>query len=452
MNIRKIVPFICFTLIFPSVPFLAAAEDFTNVTIPPYYIVHYGRSTNEGELKIGVTYTVWIPPGVKMLRGVIVHQHGCGEGSSKDGATVAYDLHWQALARKQECALLGPTYEQSKQDDCHWWCDPRNGSEKTFLQSLANLAQQSNHPELETVPWALWGHSGGGDWVGDMFITHPDRTVAVWVRSSAPPFGKEWKDMTGSEIPAAAYVVPVMCNLGTQEGVTVKTNRFAVVWGIVQSYFKEFRAHGGLIGVAVDPNSSHDCGNSRYLAIPWFDACLTARLPEKAGDANLKPMPTDSAWLAPLLGKEAQPVAKFTGNAKTAVWLPNERIAKVWVEYENNGNVSDTTPPPAPTNVRVSPTGELSWEAEADFESGIAAFIIERDGVKLARVPEKNLGNFVGRPVFQRTDYGDTPTAPLAQMRFTDNTAKTGKKHCYTVRTVNSVGLTSESSLAVPNP
>jgi hypothetical protein len=35
--------------------------------------------------------------------------------------------------------------------------------------------------------------------------------------------------------------------------------------------------------VSVDPNSSHDCGNQRYLAIPWFDACLTARLPEKGG-------------------------------------------------------------------------------------------------------------------------------------------------------------------------
>ncbi len=445
---------ICLATLLSAFSFRTEAEDFTNAISPPYYMVHYEGSTKEGELKLGATYTVWIPPSVKILRGVIVHQHGCGEPACKGGATAAYDLHWQALARKQGCALLGPSYEQTGKNDCGLWCDPRNGSEKRFLQSLANLAKQSNHPELETVPWALWGHSGGAGWVGDMLLLHPDRTAAVWLRSEVPT-SLLWLNMNGPlqerplEISAATYGVPIMCNLGTQEGVTVKTDKFAVVWDWVQPFFKAFRAKGSLIGVAVDPNSSHDCGNSRYLAILWFDACLTARLPEKAGDARLKPMPTDGAWLAPLLGKEAQPAARFPGDAKTAVWLPNQRVAKAWVEYVKNGDVNDSTPPPAPTNVRVSPAGELSWEAEADLESGIAAFIIERDGVKIARLPEKNSGYFVGRPVFQRIGYGDTPTPPLPEMRYTDNTAKKGEKHRYAVRTVNSVGLESESSVPV---
>ena len=116
-----------------------------------------------------------------------------------------------------------------------------------------------------------------------------------------------------------------MCNLGTQEGVTVTTGRFASVWPRVEPFFKDFRAQGGLIAVSVDPNSSHDCGNSRYLAIPWLDACLAARLPDEAGSAELKPMPVDHAWLAPLLGATAQPTAAFTGDAQAAVWLPNKR-------------------------------------------------------------------------------------------------------------------------------
>lgn len=431
---------ICFTMLLSSFSFLAGAKNFTNAISPPYYMVHYDGSTNEGELKLGVTYTVWIPPDIKILRGVIVHQHGCGEDACRDGMATAYDLHWQALARKQECALLGPSYEQSKNDDCSWWCDPRNGSEKRFLQAIADLAEQSNHPELKTVPWALWGHSGGASWVGTMFLLHPDRTAAVWLRSGVP---------RPLKIPAAACAVPVMCNLGTQEGVTVKTNEFARVWGFVEHFFIEFHAKGGLIGVAVDPDSSHDCGNSRYLAIPWFDTCLTARLPENSGGAKLKPMPADGSWFAPLLGRKAQPAAKFTGDARNVIWLPNEHIAKAWGEYVKNGNVSDLTPPPAPTNVRESSTGELSWEAEADLESGIAAFIIERDGVKIARVPEKYSGYYVGRPTFQQIGYHDTPTPPLAEMRYIDKTAKKGKKYSYTVRTVNTVGLKSESSPAV---
>ena len=74
---------------------------------PPYYRVRYEASTQPGELIFPVNYTIWIPSGVKQLRGVIVHQHGCGEGSCKSGLTGAYDLHWQALAKKHDCALAG---------------------------------------------------------------------------------------------------------------------------------------------------------------------------------------------------------------------------------------------------------------------------------------------------------------------------------------------------------
>ncbi len=449
MNIQKAVRFIC---VLAGV-LQGSAAEIAPIVCPPYYMVHYTGSTNEGELKLPVTFTLWLPAGVKTLRGVIVHQHGCGVSPHGDGAAAACDLHWQALARKHECALLGPEYQQFDKTDCLWWCNPRNGSGTRFLQALADLAELSQHPELKAVPWALWGHSGGALWVGTMFYLYPDRTAAVWLRSSVPPQPIE-------TFPVAAFAVPVMCNLGTQEGVTVKTNasassdsfalRVLGQWGKTEAFFKEFRARGGLIGVSVDPNSGHDCGNSRYLAIPWFDACLTARLPEKAGDTTLKPMPIEDAWLAPLLGRRAQPAAKFTGDAKAAVWLPNERVAKAWGEYEENGNVRDTTPPPAPTNARVSSTGELSWEAEADLESGLAGFIVERDGRKLARVPEAYSGYFVGRPVFQQTGYGDAPTPPLPVMRYMDGTAEKGKKHTYTVRTVNSVGLESKPAVAKP--
>ncbi|MDB6023163.1 MAG: hypothetical protein JWQ04_3020 [Pedosphaera sp.] len=433
---------ICFTMLSLSTfSFRAGAEGFANVISPPYYLVHYEGSTNEGELKISANYTLWLPPGVKTLRGVIVHQHGCGPGDDRDERALAGDLHWQALACKQACALLVPSYEQSDKSHCRWWHDPRNGSDKKFLQALAELAALSQHPELATVPWALWGHSGGACWAGSMFLLYPERVVAVWLRSNVPL-------QLAEPIPAAALAIPVMCNLGTREGVTGTNNTYALAWPLVREFFSAFRGQGGLIGVAVDPNSEHDCGNSRYLAIPWFDACLTARLPEKAGDATLKPMPTDGAWLAPLLGQKAQPASEFTGDIKTAIWLPNERIAKAWSEFVKDGNVSDPTPPPPPRDVRVSSAGELTWKAEADLESGIAAFVIERDGEKLARVPEQHSGYFVGRPTFQQIGYGDEPTPPLAPMRYTDNTAK-WRKYTYAVRTVNTAGLESTPSPAV---
>jgi len=117
--------------------------------------ITYEASTQPGELQLGVTYTLWVPDGVAKLRGIIVHQHGCGTGACKGGATAAYDLHWQALARKWDCALLGPSYQQDDKQDCKLWCDPRNGSQKTFLQAIAEFAVKSKHPELESAPWCL---------------------------------------------------------------------------------------------------------------------------------------------------------------------------------------------------------------------------------------------------------------------------------------------------------
>jgi poly(3-hydroxybutyrate) depolymerase len=419
---------------------------------PPYYRIRYEASVEPGGLVYAVNYTVWVPPGVKTLRGVVVHQHGCGEGSCKSGLTGAYDLHWQALAKKHDCALLSPAYEQPEKADCQMWCDPRNGSAAAFRKGLADLGEKSGHAELARVPWALWGHSGGGHWAGGMVMLHPDRVAAAWLRSGVPLLQADPKrtGIKAHTLPDAALKVPVMCNLGTKEGVTVKDKNFAGVWPANEVFFTAVRGKGGPVGVAVDPLSSHDCGNQRYLAIPWLDACLSERLPTTAGDP-LRAMPTDTAWLAPPLGGEAVPAAKYAGEPLKTGWLPTEGIATAWTEYVKDTKVTDPTPPPAPTNVRVQ-GNTLTWEAEADLESGLAGFVIERDGQFLGNVPEQGKNPF-GRPVFQNLQYSDTPTQPLVPMQFTDAKAEPGKKHTYRVIAVNTVGSKSKPSAeAAPKP
>ncbi|MDF1754857.1 MAG: hypothetical protein P1U89_18870 [Verrucomicrobiales bacterium] len=410
---------------------------------PPYYRVRYEASTTPGELIFPVNYTVWIPPGASELRGVIVHQHGCGEGSCKSGLTGAFDLHWQAIAAKHHCALLAPSYEQPQKADCQMWCDPRNGSDAAFQKSLTDLGAKSGHLELATVPWALWGHSGGGHWAGGIALLHPDRVAAAWLRSGVPLLtaNPDRTSIKPHTLTDAALRVPLMCNPGTKEGVTVKDGRFAKVWPANVDFFSAMRSRGALIGIAVDPLTAHECGNQRYLAIPWLDVCLSARLPESSA-APMKPMPTDPAWLAPFEETRAVPSASFSGDKARSLWLPNEAIAKQWMHYIKDTAIPDLTPPPAPVNVKVSGQ-EITWEATADLESGLAEFIIERDGQFLAKVPEKGKTPF-GRPLFQGLQYSDTPLQPLAEMRYTDSTAEPGKTHSYRVIAVNTMGLKSK--------
>ena len=171
-------------------------------------------------------------------------------------------------------------------------------------------------------------------------------------------------------------------------------------------------------------------------------------------------MDMSKAWLAPVQGDKAVPAADYQGDPKTAVWLPNEAVAKAWVEYVKTGAVSDTTPPPAPFNVRLTPAAEpgvcITWDAEGDFESGIGDFLVLRDGQELARIPQKPVGRF-GRPLFQSMTYHDTPGQPLPAMRYLDSSATPGEKHTYAVVSVNSVGLKSApsaeaSQLKEPSP
>jgi hypothetical protein len=323
------------------------------------------------------------------------------------------------------------------------WCDPRNGSAKAFQKSLADLGKASGHPELAEVPWALWGHSGGGHWVGGMTLLYPEKTIAVWHRSGVPlveknPGRPSIKTYTISD---AAIDVPMMCNPGTEEGVTVKEGRFAGVWPANETFFREVRGKGGLIGIAVDPLTGHACGNQRYMAIPWLDACMSARLPEESGGA-LKAMPTEGAWLAAILEKKASPADQFDGDPKSAVWLPNAEIASTWMHYVEDTAIPDKTPPPAPIGLSVE-GNKLTWNAKADFETGIAHFIVFRNGEEIATVPEK-AKNPHGRPVFQGLQYSDTPAAPLVKMEFVDEEAESGKTYEYRVVTENTVGLRSQ--------
>ncbi len=432
-------------LLLATIQSASAADQYFTVTYPP--------SDKEGELRLGVTYTIWIPDGVSRIRGIIVHQHGCGTGACKGGATAAYDLHWQALARKWDCALLGPSYDQGEKQNCRLWCDPRNGSAKTFLAALGRFAAMSKRPELESAPWCLWGHSGGGFWASLMQTMYPDRIVAIWFRSGTAFAEWEKGNIAKPEIPDAAYAIPIICNPGGKEK---DDKRFSGAWTGALAMFKAYRAKGAPAAFAPDPRTAHECGDSRYLAIPFFDACLALRLPHKnARDQKLKAIDLKKGYLAELLGFQAEPAGSYKGNAAEANWLPNERVAKAWSEYVKTGWVDDETAPPPAVDVKTKagPDGavEITWNAQADFESGIRAFIIQRDGKDLAQLPEKPVGRF-GRPLFQSMSYHDTPEKPLPEMRFVDKTTKAAEKHEYRIIVVNGAGLKSAPSKAAGSP
>ncbi len=412
-----------------------------------YLQLEYPPSTTAGELQIGVTYTLWIPDGIQTVRAVIVHQHGAGIPAAQSGATSAYDLQWQALAKKWDCVLLGPSYRVLNDatdltpGGSELWFDPRQGSDRVFLRALDEFAAKSGHAEISSVPWCLWGHSGGGIWSNVMSMLHPERVLAAFLRSGSAMTFRTRNEFAQPTIPPAIYEIPTMVNFGVGE-------RGNHPWDGSIATFEEYRAQGAPIGLAPDPRTAHWCGDSRYLAIPFFEACLQMRLSE--WPKILKPVDLSSAWLAAPFGDTAVTAAEFKGDPNKAVWLPNAAVAKIWMEYVRSGTVVNSSIPPAPVNVRVKADvnhgNEITWDTEVDMVSGLGGFIVLRDGHGIARLPIQPPEAVYGRPLFQGLSYHDTPVAPLPQMVHVDTSAKAGAKHVYTVIALSVAGVPSEPS------
>src|SRR5262249_34421144 len=155
--------------------------------------------------------------------------------------------------------------------------------------------------------------------------------VAVWLRSGTAFAAWQQGQVPRPTVPESVYGIPVMCNPGAREK---GDKRFNGAWTGTLAMFRAYRAKGAPIGFAPDPRTSHECGDSRYLAIPFFDACLAMRLPDPRGkDRGLRPVDNKHAWMAEPLGDRAEPAASYQGKASEAVWLLSERVARAWAEY-----------------------------------------------------------------------------------------------------------------------
>ena len=193
--------------------------------------------------------------------------------------------------------------------------------------------------------------------------------------------------------------------------------------------------------VTPDPRTGHETGDSRYLAIPFFDFWLTHRLP--ADRSNSQAQTDSDAKTAAQTARPLQPVTE----AALSAW--EQQMRPLQEEFLQTGAVSDTTPPPAPTAVRAErlPDGavRLTWDVTADFESGLQGFVITRAGEKVATLPEKPNKRF-GRPLFQAMSYHDTPEAPVPALEWTDTSPPAGELPRYSIQAVNSVGLLSAAA------
>ena len=168
-------------------------------------------------------------------------------------------------------------------------------------------------------------------------------------------------------------------------------------------------------------------------------------------------MSRDVAWLGNPKTKEVQPAGQSSGDLQAMVWLPDEATARAWQELSRTGNITDKTPPPAPTDVAIKTVGDavvITWQAQADPESGIRRFLVYRDGRQIGEVGGRVDKGWNPNGNYHAWNYSDQPLqgVELPAMQFEDHSPGRSATAKYQIATENQSRLSSSLSQPSSGP
>jgi hypothetical protein len=301
---------------------------------------------------------VWIPDGVKILRGVMVY--------TNDG-TGARRTDLQAFARSVDFALAGTAIRYREMG-------------RVLSEQLAWVGERTGHRELAHVPWILHGFSrmeaaalnfvalrcpertlcvisGGGPGTA-LALSEDDPTVPSLTADHVSPLSRQ-------ERLALAAGIPLMKVAASQDAVLhgkeVEEDHLANHANWMRDCYVKWRALDLPWGVALEWDVGHTTRNSGAVFRPFIQAVLKARYPADAdpaaGPVTLRPLRVQDGLLVDAgnwLDRygESMPYARYDGPAETAVWLPDMNTYTAWRSLSSR----DTT---ARVAAAVGPDGKL---------------------------------------------------------------------------------------------
>jgi pimeloyl-ACP methyl ester carboxylesterase len=373
-------------------------------------------------------YGVYIPTRTELLRGVLILQHGCG--MEQFGITRPYDIQYQAFARKWKLAVI----ETALYGNCSVWRNPDSGTANALFKVLNDAGKNTGHPELSTIPWLLWGHSAGGYWTLAMLKAYPERIMAAVCYSAA--WDPQW------DYPEAIAKIPIlMRHAGANDG-----DSSALCWKTAVHTFHKLRSMDAPISIAYNAGQNHNFSYIRYMAIPFFESVMKQRMPEE-NTTDMRDIDRTQTWLGDTLSLNIYKESNYKGSKQDLCLFTDEITAKNWKEFVSTGTIVDKTPPPAPFNVKVkwnknNNVLEVTWEANADIESGTLRFDIFRNDSLVGRLPDTG--------AFQKFDTNGDNTLPVnvPEMKFRI-TGIENSKTTIGIQAVNHFNLTSERTEVV---
>jgi hypothetical protein len=341
-----------------------------------------------------VFFSVWIPAGVKVVRGAVCNPF------SRDAGVSA---HWKAACRHWGFAHVQTDFDAVKKEEF--------GLLKT---ALAELARKTGHPEVADMPLCFTGMSRGGGLSMQLAELLPQRTLAsVPVCLEVGPASE------------ATRRIPVLTIFGEKDGSQMER---------LLAKLPGERRQGARWAIAVQWGRKHEFALANNLSFVFLDDVIARRLPKEpaaSGRVALRDIPLAEGWLGDVAswGKDGRPAtirawADFQGDRDRACWFPSQRVAAVWQAFvSGTKDVSIQEPPglgdgrpfralPAGKPVRVSvavsdplkPGKAELWDAERKLaersEAPWTFEVILRPGIHalFARVQQDGRAPRLSRP------------------------------------------------------
>lgn len=268
---------------------------------------------------------LWIPPGVKTVRGLVIGHPPVLGGSLTTDARIRAAAADEALGVVLLKELDGVFTVESD-------------SPQRFEQVLRDLAAGSKHPEVERVPWLTIGHSTSGIFARNVAYWRPNRVMGVVHIKSGnmhQHIPQQHRSLAG--VPLLA-INGEFEEFGPEGGIRPEYGA-QTQWIMIREQLLRWRAQNPahLVSLIVDPGGSHTSWSSdlsRVVALFIRKAAqrrLPATMPAEGAVECVTLRPEDG-WLTDGLLKSPASAtaawAAYRGDRAKAFWHLDQEMAE----------------------------------------------------------------------------------------------------------------------------
>jgi dienelactone hydrolase len=202
-----------------------------------------------------------------------------------------------------------------------YYANAKKGSGAALLKALRKVGNKKKHPELSNAPLLLWGQSAGGEFNFEFASWKPERVIAFIVNKG----GYYYTALA----PLQARNVPGLFFTGENDLISRKD--------IVKGIFSMNRKAGAFWSFVQEPGAEHEVGNTRNLAVAFFDAIMPLRLQvsvkNKNKPFNIRGITAYSGYNGNNETFNIIPNIIGFNNDNPTSWLPTLKFANEWKKF-----------------------------------------------------------------------------------------------------------------------